>query len=166
MDDLAKQLVEIFENGYQVAYLSDPNNADVRFHHLAVPVPKDAQASDLPWRVHFEKPDDGLQDAVWSDALGKWVDNSNKSIPLQINQLTQSFKNISETQKAKDQKDDEALKALQSVQQGQAQTTAVLGQLMPMVEKLSSFANTLQKTETTTSSDNTTNADASKEGDK
>lgn len=146
MEDLVKQLIKILTDGYQIAYFCDPDNANELFHHLPVPVPKNIAQEDLPWRFHLEKPAEDLKDAIWSDSDQAWIDNSGKSLPLQVNQLTRSIKTISDNQKAKDQQVDNTLKALQEVQQTQTSMTAVVGQLLPAVQQLSQFAASLQKT--------------------
>ena len=153
MEDIVKQLIKILTDGYQLAYFCDPDNANELFHHLPVPVPKNIAQEDLPWRFHLQKPAEDLKDAIWSDATQDWIDNSGKSLPLQVNQLTRSIKTISDNQKAKDQQVDNTLKALQEVQQTQTSMTAVVGQLLPAVQQLSQFAASLQK-------------DTVKEGDK
>ena len=84
---------------------------------------------------------------VFNYGAGNWEEQDENSqgkliIDLQ-NQVKELKKNLND--KAEE---NTALKAqIQAVQKGQVQTTEVLGQLLPAVQSLSQFAQTLQKKE-------------------
>jgi len=88
---------------------------------------------------------------------GEWKDESEEARVKQLNDLTQAVKDL----KAKDQDTAGLQQQVDIIQQGQTQTTAVLGQLLPAVQELTKFAAALQKQESTQTQSNT----ATKEGD-
>lgn len=125
-------------------------------HHLAIPFPGELSPVDLPFRWHAEKPSEDLVDAVWNDETHSWVENSDKSQPALIaklqanNEAIQKKMEIYEQDKIADaEKNDKLVQALTGVQKGQAQTTAVLAQLVPMVQQLSKSVNTSDETDKT-----------------
>lgn len=84
---------------------------------------------------------------VFNYGAGSWEEQDEKSqgkliIDLQ-NQVKELKKNLNDKTE-----ENTALKAqISAIQQGQVQTTEVLGQLLPAVQSLSQFAQTLQKKE-------------------
>lgn len=86
---------------------------------------------------------------------GKWVDKSEEAKEKEFNDLKQTVKDLQA-----DNQDAKGLsQKIEAIQQGQDQTTVVLGQLLPAVQQLSQFAASMQKQATT-------NTDTNKEGDK
>lgn len=84
---------------------------------------------------------------------GKWVDKSEEAKEKEFNDLKQTVKDLQA-----DNQDAKGLsQKIEAIQQGQDQTTVVLGQLLPAVQQLSQFAASLQKQATT---------NTNKEGDK
>lgn len=88
---------------------------------------------------------------------GQWTDESEEAKEKEFNDLKQTVKDL----KAKDQDTAGLQQQVDIIQQGQTQTTAVLGQLLPAVQELTKFAAALQKQESTQTQSNT----ATKEGD-
>lgn len=82
---------------------------------------------------------------------GEWVDESEEARVKQLNDLTQAVKDL----KAKDQDTAGLQQQVDIIQQGQTQTTAVLGQLLPAVQELTKFAANLQRQESTQTQPNT-----------
>lgn len=86
---------------------------------------------------------------------GEWVDKSEEAKEKEFNDLKQTVKDLQA-----DNQDAKGLsQKIEAIQQGQDQTTVVLGQLLPAVQQLSQFAASMQKQATT-------NTDTNKEGDK
>lgn len=86
---------------------------------------------------------------------GEWVDESEEAKEKEFNDLKQTVKDLQA-----DNQDAKGLsQKIEAIQQGQDQTTVVLGQLLPAVQQLSQFAASMQKQATT-------NTDTNKEGDK
>ena len=84
---------------------------------------------------------------VFNYGGGNWEEQDENAQAKQINQLQEKVNNLQEELNKKN-KENTALKAqISAVQQGQVQTTSILGQLMPAVQTLSQFAQTLQKKE-------------------
>ena len=86
---------------------------------------------------------------------GVWKDKSEEAKEKEFNDLKQTVKDL----QASDQDTTALQQKVDVIQQGQDQTTVILGQLLPAVQQLSAFATTFQKQVTT-------NADTNKEGDK
>lgn len=86
---------------------------------------------------------------------GEWVDESEEAKEKEFNDLKQTVKDL----QADNQDAKSLLQKIEAIQQGQDQTTVVLGQLLPAVQQLSQFAASMQKQATT-------NTDTNKEGDK
>lgn len=153
-EDFSKLLTEVVNNGkINFYYYSDPTSPNIDLHHLAIPFPGELSPLDLPFRWHAEKPREDLVDAVWDDESHDWIENSDKSQPALIaklqanNEAIQKKMDSYEKAKAKDdEKNDKVVQALTGVQKGQAQTTAVLAQLVPMVQQLSKSVNTSDET--------------------
>lgn len=156
-EDFSKLLTEVVNNGkINFYYYSDPTSPNIELHHLAIPFPGELSPLDLPFRWHAEKPGEELIDAVWDDESHSWIENSDKSQPALIaklqanNEAIQKKMESYEKAKAKDdEKNDKVVQALTGVQKGQAQTTAVLAQLVPMVQQLSKSVNTSDETDKT-----------------
>lgn len=145
--DLLKQVVA--DGKISFYYFSDPTSPITALHHLEIPYPGELSPVDLPYRWHAEKPSEDLIDAVWDDDSHSWIENSDKSQPALIAKLQASNAAMQkkmekyEAAKIKDaQNNDKIVQALSGVQKGQAQTTAVLAQLVPMVQQLSKSVNT------------------------
>lgn len=144
-ENFSKLLNEVVSNGkINFYYYSDPTSPNIELHHLAIPFPGELSPVDLPFRWHAENPSEDLVDAVWDDESHSWIENSDKSQPALIaklqanNEAIQKKMESYEEDKAKDaEKNDKIVQALTGVQKGQAQTTAVLAQLVPMVQQLS-----------------------------
>lgn len=152
--DLLKQVVA--DGKISFYYYCDPTSSITALHHLEIPYPGELSPVDLPYRWHAEKPSEDLVDAVWDDDSHSWIENSDKSQPALIAKLQASNAAIQkkmesyEEDKAKDaEKNDKIVQALTGVQKGQAQTTAVLAQLVPMVQQLSKSVNTSDETDKT-----------------
>ena len=86
---------------------------------------------------------------------GEWKDESEEAKEKEFNDLKQTVKDL----QASDQDTTALQQKVDVIQQGQDQTTVILGQLLPAVQQLSAFATTFQKQVNT-------NADTNKEGDK
>lgn len=86
---------------------------------------------------------------------GEWIDYSKETTEKAIDDLQTAVKTL----QAEKQDTTDLLQKIDAIQQGQDQTTVVLGQLLPAVQQLSKFAVSMQKQATT-------NIDANKEGDK
>ncbi len=152
--DLLKQVVA--DGKISFYYFSDPTSPITALHHLEIPYPGELSPVDLPYRWHAEKPSEDLIDAVWDDDSHSWIENSDKSQPALIAKLQASNAAMQkrmenyEAAKIKDaQNNDKVVQALSGVQKGQAQTTAVLAQLVPMVQQFSKSVNTSDETEKT-----------------
>lgn len=156
-ENFSKLLNEVVSNGkINFYYYSDPTSPNIELHHLAIPFPGELSPVDLPFRWHAEKPSEELVDAIWDDESHSWIENSDKSQPALIaklqanNEAIQKKMESYEEDKAKDaEKNDKIVQALTGVQKGQAQTTAVLAQLVPMVQQLSKSVNTSDETDKT-----------------
>ena len=156
-ENFSKLLNEVVSNGkINFYYYSDPTSSNIELHHLAIPFPGELTPLDLPFRWHTEKPSEELVDAIWDDESHAWIENSDKSQPALIaklqanNEAIQKKMEIYEQDKIADaEKNDKLVQALTGVQKGQAQTTAVLAQLVPMVQQLSKSVNTSDETDKT-----------------
>lgn len=156
-ENFSKLLNEVVSNGkINFYYYSDPTSPNIELHHLAIPFPGELSPVDLPFRWHAEKPSEELVDAIWDDESHSWIENSDKSQPALIaklqanNEAIQKKMESYEKDKAKDaEKNDKVVQALTGVQKGQAQTTAVLAQLVPMAQQLSKSVNTSDETDKT-----------------
>ena len=154
-ENFSKLLNEVVSNGkINFYYYSDPTSTNIELHHLAIPFPGELSPVDLPFRWHAEKPSEELVDAIWDDESHSWIENSDKSQPALIaklqasNAAMQKKMETYEAAKIKDaQNNDIVVQALSGVQKGQAQTTAVLAQLVPMVQQLSKSVNTSDETD-------------------
>lgn len=154
-ENFSKLLNEVVSNGkINFYYYSDPTNSNIELHHLAIPFPGELSPVDLPFRWHAEKPSEDLVDAIWDDETHSWVENSDKSQPALIAKLQANNEAIQKKMESYEQdkiadaeKSDKLVQALTGVQKGQAQTTAVLAQLVPMVQQLSKSVNTSDETE-------------------
>ena len=154
-ENFSKLLNEVVSNGkINFYYYSDPTSTNIELHHLAIPFPGELSPVDLPFRWHAEKPSEELVDAIWDDESHSWIENSDKSQPALIaklqasNAAMQKKMETYEAAKIKDaQNTDKVVQALSGVQKGQAQTTAVLAQLVPMVQQLSKSVNTSDETD-------------------
>lgn len=155
VENFSKLLNEAVSNGkINFYYYSDPTSSNIELHHLAIPFPGELSPVDLPFRWHAEKPSEDLVDAIWDDETHSWVENSDKSQPALIaklqanNEAIQKKMEIYEQDKIADaEKNDKLVQALTGVQKGQAQTTEVLAQLVPMVQQLSKFVTSSDETE-------------------
>lgn len=153
VENFSKLLNEVVSNGkINFYYYSDPTSSNIELHHLAIPFPGELSPVDLPFRWHAEKPSEDLVDAIWDDETHSWVENSDKSQPALIaklqanNEAIQKKMEIYEQDKIADaEKNDKLVQVLTGVQKGQAQTTEVLAQLVPMVQQLSKTVNTPDK---------------------
>lgn len=156
-ENFSKLLNEVVSNGkINFYYYSDPTSSNIELHHLAIPFPGELTPLDLPFRWHTEKPSEELVDAIWDDDSHAWIENSDKSQPaliakLQANSeaLKKKMDSYEQAKIADAQKNDKVVQALTGVQKGQAQTTAVLAQLVPMVQQLSKSVNTSDETDKT-----------------
>jgi hypothetical protein len=147
--DLLKQVVA--DGKISFYYYCDPTSSITALHHLEIPYPGELSPVDLPYRWHAEKPSEDLVDAVWDDDSHTWIENSDKSQPaliarLQANNeaLKKKMDNYEQAKIADAQKRDKVVEALSGVQKGQAQTTAVLTQLVPMVQELAKSMKTVE----------------------
>ena len=155
VENFSKLLNEVVSNGkINFYYYSDPTSSNIELHHLAIPFPGELSPVDLPFRWHTEKPSEDLVDAIWDDETHSWVENSDKSQPALIaklqanNEAIQKKMEIYEQDKIADaEKNDKLVQALTGVQKGQAQTTEVLAQLVPMVQQLSKLITSSDETE-------------------
>lgn len=158
--DLLKQVVA--DGKISFYYYCDPTSPITALHHLEIPYPGELSPVDLPYRWHAEKPSEDLVDAVWNDDSHSWIENSDKSQPALIAKLQASSAAMQkkmetyEAAKIKDaQNNDKIVQALSGVQKGQAQTTAVLAQLVPMVQQLSKSVNTPDTSDKSNAADKT-----------
>lgn len=158
--DLLKQVVA--DGKISFYYFSDPTSPITALHHLEIPYPGELSPVDLPYRWHAEKPSEDLIDAVWDDDSHSWIENSDKSQPALIAKLQASNAAMQkkmenyEAAKIKDaQNNDKIVQALSGVQKGQAQTTAALAQLVPMVQQLSKSVNTTDTSDKPNAADET-----------
>lgn len=157
VENFSKLLNEVVSNGkINFYYYSDPTSSNIELHHLAIPFPGELSPVDLPFRWHAEKPSEDLVDAVWNDETHSWVENSGKSQPALIAKLQANNETIQKKMESYEQdkiadaeKNDKLVQALTGVQKGQAQTTEVLAQLVPMVQQLSKLVTSSDETEKT-----------------
>ena len=89
---------------------------------------------------------------------GKWVDDSEEAKEKEFTDLKQAVKTL----QANGQDTQGLAQKIDAIQQGQDQTTVVLGQLLPAVQELTKFAASMQKQESTQAQGNT----AKEEGNK
>ena len=89
---------------------------------------------------------------------GEWVDESEEAKEKEFTDLKQAVKTL----QANDQDTQGLAQKIDAIQQGQDQTTVVLGQLLPAVQELTKFAANLQNQESTQAQENT----AKEEGNK
>lgn len=82
---------------------------------------------------------------------GKWVDDSEEAKEKEFTDLKQAVKTL----QANGQDTQGLAQKIDAIQQGQDQTTVVLGQLLPAVQQFSQFAASLQKQESASTSDST-----------
>ena len=103
------------EKKLYVYYYSDPNAAtkELRFHEIYADIP----FNKLPWHVHTEKPDEGLQDPVWDNQINGWVENSKNGQAQILAEAQTKIENLMEVNK----------KLQRTIQQSN-QTAAALGQ--------------------------------------
>lgn len=154
-ENFSKLLNEVVSNGkINFYYYSDPTSSNIELHHLAIPFPGELSPVDLPFRWHAEKPSEDLVDAIWDDETHSWVENSDKSQPALIAKLQANDEAIQKKMESYEQnkiadaeKSDKLVQALTGVQKGQAQTTEVLAQLVPMVQQLSKLVTSSDETE-------------------
>lgn len=155
VENFSKLLNEVVSNGkINFYYYSDPTSSNIELHHLAIPFPGELNPVDLPFRWHAEKPSEDLVDAVWNDETHSWVENSDKSQPALIAKLQANNETLQKKMESYEQdkiadaeKNDKLVQALTGVQKGQAQTTEVLAQLVPMVQQLSKLVTSSDETE-------------------
>lgn len=89
---------------------------------------------------------------------GQWKDESEEAKEKEFNDLKQTVKDL----KAKDQDTAGLQQQVDIIQQGQDQTTVVLGQLLPAVQELTKFAANLQNQESTQAQENTVKEEGNK----
>lgn len=90
---------------------------------------------------------EGLIKPVFDYGTGSWIEQDENLQGKLISDLQNQVEELKKNLDSKE-KENTALKAqISAVQQGQVKTTEVLGQLLPAVQSLSQFAQTLQKKE-------------------
>ena len=89
---------------------------------------------------------------------GKWVDESEEAKEKEFTDLKLAVKNL----QANDQDTQGLAQKIDAIQQGQDQTTVVLGQLLPAVQELTKFAASMQKQESTQVQGNTSKEEGNK----
>lgn len=114
-----------------VYYFSDPDATDPMLHHLEIPSFYDLSksADGLPWHWHIEKPDESLKDAIWSNDVNGWIENSKNAQSEIIAQAQQAIDNLSKKNQEFDQKTaqvDKTLQEVQAMQQTSSQQSAML----------------------------------------
>lgn len=141
-----------------VYYYSDPDGStkDLRCHAIYTEIP----FSDLPWHVHTEKPDESLQDPVWSLEANGWVesskDNQGAMLAKQAEQVDKLIKANEQLQADSDSKD----KTITELQRTLQQSSFATGQLSAQFNQFgSSVTKALQEVTTAVN-------ELKKEGDK
>lgn len=130
------------EKKLYVYYYSDPNAAtkELRFHEIYADIP----FNKLPWHVHTEKPDEGLQDPVWDNQINGWVENSKNGQAQILAEAQTKIENLMEVNK----------KLQRTIQQSN-QTAAALGQqfntfgtqMTKAMKEVTTAINDMKKTE-------------------
>ena len=89
---------------------------------------------------------------------GQWKDESEEAKEKEFTDLKQAVKTL----QANDQDTQGLAQKIDVIQQGQDQTTVVLGQLLPAVQELTKFAASMQKQESTQAQENTVKEEGNK----
>lgn len=89
---------------------------------------------------------------------GEWVDENEEAKEKEFTDLKLAVKNL----QANDQDTQGLAQKIDAIQQGQDQTTVVLGQLLPAVQELTKFAASMQKQESTQVQGNTSKEEGNK----
>lgn len=151
-------------------YYSDPDSTDPRMHHLPWPSNLKLDESELPYRVHATKPPEDMEDPVWDFRSQGWADKKEKTLLERSAILEQDVKTLRTNLETQNKAVEQATKAngqaqqtLQGLMQGQAQTTQMLGQILPAIQNLSSFAKELQTKNSEASKSETTEKPETKE---
>lgn len=82
---------------------------------------------------------------VFNYGSGNWEEQNENAQAKQINQLQKTVDDLKKELNEKNEENAKLKAVIQAVQKGQVQTTAILGQLMPAVQTLSEFAQSIQK---------------------
>lgn len=75
-----------------VYYYSDPDagTKELRCHAIYT----DIEFKELPWHVHTEKPSEDLQDPVWSNETGGWIEADKTSQGAVLAQQNEQIKSL------------------------------------------------------------------------
>lgn len=116
-----------------VYYYSDPDGStkDLRCHAIYTEIP----FSELPWHVHTEKPDESLQDPVWSLEANGWVESSKDNQGALIAKQAEVIENLQKTSAEKDQAITELQRTLQQSSFATGQLSAQFNQFGSSVTK-------------------------------
>lgn len=86
----------------------------------------------------------GLQNPTYDWINRKWVERDTSALSEQVTQVIQDMKKVNETveevkqtQENSTNSNDQVVEAIKEMQAGQAQTTAVLSQVLPLLQQLS-----------------------------
>lgn len=144
------------EKKLYVYYYSDPNAAtkELRFHEIYADIP----FNKLPWHVHTEKPDEGLQDPVWDNQINGWVENSKNGQAQILAEAQTKIENLMEVNKKLQKNDTEKNQVITDLQrtiQQSNQATAALGQqfntfgtqMTKAMKEVTTAINDMKKTE-------------------
>lgn len=142
--------VEVKEDSVKtpfVYYYSDPDATDPQLHHLEIPsfVDITKSADGLPWHWHTEKPSEDLVDAIWSNDVNGWVENSKNAQTDIIAQAQQAITKLNAKGEELDKKNEQVDQTLQEVQQVQMQTSQQSSQLMQQFMAQSKATNEMMK---------------------
>lgn len=142
--------VEIQENSVKapfVYYYSDPDATDPQLHHLEIPsfVDITKSADGLPWHWHTEKPDESLVDAIWSNEVNGWVENSKNAQTDIIAKAQEAIENLNSKSEEYDKKNAQVDATLKSVQDVQVQASQQNAQFMKQFMTQTKATNEMMK---------------------
>lgn len=132
--------------GTNMVYIS--GTLDGRQIDCAGPIELTYKINAPQWPFIPATPDyspEGLTNPVFNYGTSSWVEQDENAQAKQINQLQKTVNDLKKELSDKNEENAKLKVVIQAVQKGQVQTTAILGQLMPAVQTLSEFAQSIQK---------------------
>ena len=80
-------------------------------------------------------------------SLEESLDSMKKNLETQNTQMKNLVQTVSDTKETNDQENQKVMQMIKTIQQGQVQTTNILGQMLPAVQELTKFAQNIQQKE-------------------
>ena len=99
-----------------IYYYSNADSVNEEMHHLAIVLPFEIPAADLPWKWHTEKPSEDLVDPVWDDSTEGWVENSKDNQGAILAQQQEQIENLIKTNKELQDDNDTKNKQIDALQ--------------------------------------------------